>query len=182
MDGPIHISHAKEDQVPGTVYLIAEEGDETYYGQALFPIPTADPNDPLNLPRWRKYCCLISVVLFTLVGNASILMPAPFIIPWTEEYGVTAQEASTVETYPVLMYALINLIWVPFALKFGRRPVWLLAVIIFIILYNTPLHIRSNGQPSSFLRRAGLLPPFGVQYHGVRGSGYLRNRRSHGCR
>jgi len=136
MDIPIHISHAKEDQVPGTVYLTAEEGDETHYGQALFPIPTADPNDPLNLPKWRKYCCLISVVLFTLVGNASILMPAPFIIPWTIEYGVTAQEASTVETYPVLMYALINLIWVPFALKFGRRPVWLLSVIIFIILYT----------------------------------------------
>src|SRR5271170_2778883 len=99
MDIPIHVSHAKEDQVPGTVYLTAEEGDETHYGQALFPIPTADPNDPLNLPKWRKYCCLISVVLFTLVGNASILMPAPFIIPWTVEYGVTAQEASTVESY-----------------------------------------------------------------------------------
>jgi MFS family permease len=133
MDIPIHISHAKEDVVPGTVYLNPEEGDETHYGQALFPIPTVDPNDPLNLPKWRKHVCLISVVLFTLVGNASILMPAPFIIPWTEEYGVTPQTASTVESYPVLMYALINLIWVPFALKFGRRPCWLLSVLIFTI-------------------------------------------------
>lgn len=135
MDIPIHVSHAKEDQVPGTVYLTAEAGDETHYGQALFPIPTADPNDPLNLPKWRKYCCLISVVLFTLIGNASILMPAPFIVPWVQEYGVTPQVASTVESYPVLMYALINLIWVPLALKFGRRPTWLVSVIIFIILY-----------------------------------------------
>jgi hypothetical protein len=131
MDIPIHISHAKEDQVPGTVYLTGEEGDATHCGQALFPIPT---NDPLNLPTWRKYCCLMSVVLFTLVGNASILLPAPFIIPWTTEYNVTAQEASTFESYPVLRYTLINLIWVRFALKFGRRPVWLLSVIIFIIL------------------------------------------------
>jgi hypothetical protein len=77
MDIPIHISHAKEDQVPGTVYLTGEEGDATHCGQALFPIPT---NDPLNLPTWRKYCCLMSVVLFTLVGNASILLPAPFIL------------------------------------------------------------------------------------------------------
>jgi hypothetical protein len=98
-------------------------------------IPTADPNDPLNLPKWRKFACLISVVLFTLMGNASILMPAPFIIPWTVEYGVTPQVASTIESYPVLMYAIINLIWVPFALKFGRRPTWLLAVLIFTILY-----------------------------------------------
>jgi len=129
----LHISHAHEDPVPGTVYLNAEEGDETYYGQALFPIPTADPNDPLNLPRWRKYLALISVVLFTLVGNASILMPAPYIGTWSVEYGVTPQKASTVESYPVLMYALINLIWVPFALKFGRRPTWLASIIIFTV-------------------------------------------------
>jgi len=138
---PVHTSHAREDLVPGTVYLNAEEGDETHFGQALFPIPTANPNDPINLPKWRKYLCLISVVLFTLVGNASILMPAPFIIPWTTEYGVSAQEASTVESYPVLMYALINLIWVPFALKFGRRPVWLLSVIIFSVLYVLALEV-----------------------------------------
>jgi MFS family permease len=141
MDLPIHVSHAHEDEVPGTVYLNAEEGDETYYGQALFPIPTADPNDPLNMPKWRKHVCLLSVVLFTLVGNASILMPAPYIGPWSAQYGVTPQVASTVESYPILMYALINLIWVPIALKFGRRLPWLLSVIIFIILYP---HVLQN--------------------------------------
>jgi MFS family permease len=76
---------------------------------------------------------LISVVLFTLVGNASILMPAPYIGPWSVQYDVTPQTASTVESYPALIYALINLIWVPFALKFGRRPTWLTSIVIFTI-------------------------------------------------
>ena len=34
------VSHAKEDVVPGTVFLRPEEGDNTAFGQALFPVPT----------------------------------------------------------------------------------------------------------------------------------------------
>jgi hypothetical protein len=39
-------SHAKEGDIPGTVNLAAAEGDDTGYGQALFPVPANDPNDP----------------------------------------------------------------------------------------------------------------------------------------
>jgi len=39
-------SHAKEGDIPGTVNLAAAEGDDTAYGQALFPVPAEDPNDP----------------------------------------------------------------------------------------------------------------------------------------
>jgi len=39
-------SHAHEGEVPGTVDLRAVEGDDTAYGQALFPVPAEDPNDP----------------------------------------------------------------------------------------------------------------------------------------
>jgi hypothetical protein len=41
-------SHAHEE-IPGTVDLRAKEGEETHYGQALFPVPSADPNDPLQV-------------------------------------------------------------------------------------------------------------------------------------
>ncbi|KAK1818019.1 Allantoinase [Friedmanniomyces endolithicus] len=39
-------SHAHEGDIPGTVDLRAAEGDDTAYGQALFPVPAEDPNDP----------------------------------------------------------------------------------------------------------------------------------------
>lgn len=39
-------SHAHEEAIPGTVNLRAIEGDDTAYGQALFPVPAEDPNDP----------------------------------------------------------------------------------------------------------------------------------------
>lgn len=44
-----HRSHAREGDIPGTVDLNAAEGDETGYGQALFPVPAEDPNDPLQV-------------------------------------------------------------------------------------------------------------------------------------
>ncbi|KAI9706883.1 MAG: hypothetical protein M1820_004662 [Bogoriella megaspora] len=40
-------SHAHEE-IPGTVNLRVVEGDDTAYGQALFPVPADDPNDPLQ--------------------------------------------------------------------------------------------------------------------------------------
>jgi len=64
-------SHAHEEDVPGTVNLKAigklrfhllchsflldtnfiKEGDDTFMGQALFPVPSQDPNDPLQVPE-----------------------------------------------------------------------------------------------------------------------------------
>ena len=41
--------HAHEEGIPGTVNLRAKEGEETHYGQALYPVPALDPNDPLQV-------------------------------------------------------------------------------------------------------------------------------------
>jgi hypothetical protein len=43
------LSHAHEGEIPGTVDLSAVEGDDTAYGQALYPVPAEDPNDPLQV-------------------------------------------------------------------------------------------------------------------------------------
>jgi hypothetical protein len=129
------VSHAHEDAVPGTVYLRPEDGDKTAFGQALYPVPTLDPNDPLLWPKWRKYIYLFCVIFFTLMGNSSCLSPSVFFVPWATEFGVPVTRASDVQNYAILMYGLINLIWVPLALKFGRRPTWLFALTIWFILY-----------------------------------------------
>ena len=44
----VRCSNAHEE-VPGTVNVQALEGDDTAYGQALFPVPADDPNDPLQV-------------------------------------------------------------------------------------------------------------------------------------
>jgi hypothetical protein len=49
-------SHAHEGDVPGTVDLSAIEGDDTAYGQALYPVPAEDPNDPLQVLMIPSIC------------------------------------------------------------------------------------------------------------------------------
>ncbi|KAK6424679.1 hypothetical protein LTR95_016357 [Oleoguttula sp. CCFEE 5521] len=44
-------SHAKACAIPGTVDLSVADGDDTAFGQALFPVPAEDPNDPYEYAR-----------------------------------------------------------------------------------------------------------------------------------
>jgi hypothetical protein len=132
-------SHAHEDDVPGTVYLRPADGDKTAYGQSLFPVPTLDPNDPVSWPKWRKYVYFFCICFFSLMGNASTLTPSVFFVPWAHEFHVPPWQTSDLQNYAILMYGMINLVWVPFVLKFGRRPAWLLAFTIWTVLYDPHL-------------------------------------------
>lgn len=138
------VSHAHEDPVPGTVYLRPEEGDKTAFGQALFPVPTLDPNDPVRWPLWRKYIYLFCVIFFTLLGNSSCLTPSVFFVPWSIEFNVPVTQVTDVQNYAILTYGLVNLLWVPLALKFGRRPTWLAALTIWWVLYVPRDDVQSN--------------------------------------
>jgi hypothetical protein len=40
----------------------------------LVPQPSADPNDPLNWPRWRKEACYFTLIMGSILGP-SVLSP-----------------------------------------------------------------------------------------------------------
>ncbi|KAK3113851.1 hypothetical protein LTR53_008426 [Teratosphaeriaceae sp. CCFEE 6253] len=71
---PPHLvhSHAHEGDIPGTVDLRAAEGDDTAYGQALFPVPAEDPNDPLQWPGWKKHMILVICSLYSFLSNSAL--------------------------------------------------------------------------------------------------------------
>jgi hypothetical protein len=117
-------SHAHEEGFPGTVNLRAVEGDDTYLGQALFPVPSsADPNDPLNWPRYkkglfiaplmcRKFAILTICAFYSFLGNASLLGPAVYILPLAFEFGIDPGTSSGLISYSNLAYGFGSLIWV----------------------------------------------------------------------
>ncbi|KAI1259522.1 putative MFS transporter [Xylariaceae sp. FL1019] len=125
-------SHAHEEDVAGTVNVQAIEGDDTAYGQALFPVPAEDPNDPLQWPRFKKLMILIIICIYSFLGNSALFGVGPYIILWSEIFGVSQTEASTLITYPNLAYGLVSWLLVPLYLKFGRRPVMLGSMLAFI--------------------------------------------------
>lgn len=145
-------SHAHEGDIPGTVDLSAAEGDDTAYGQALYPVPAEDPNDPLQvrglhlwLPaltrlgttdtcfsqwsKWKKNTILAIVAFYSFLGNSSLTGPSVYIGLYAEEFGISEAAASGLISYPNLAFGFGSLILVPLYLKIGRRPVTLLSMV-----------------------------------------------------
>ncbi|KAI3316478.1 putative MFS transporter [Xylariaceae sp. AK1471] len=125
-------SHAREGDIPGTVNVQAVDGDDTAYGQALFPVPAEDPNDPLQWSSFKKTMILVIICVYSFLGNSALLGVGPYITLWSEIFNVSQAEASTLISYPNLAYGLGSWILVPLYLKFGRRPVMLGSMVAFI--------------------------------------------------
>ncbi|GJJ08950.1 hypothetical protein Clacol_003170 [Clathrus columnatus] len=125
-------SHAHEEDLPGTVNLNGIEGDDTMYGQALFPVPSEDPNDPLQWPKSKKIMILIICSVYSFLGNAATVGPSVYITLWADQFGVSPAEASGLISYPNLAFGFSSLILVPLYLKYGRRPVMLGSMALFL--------------------------------------------------
>ncbi|CAK7209739.1 hypothetical protein SBRCBS47491_000543 [Sporothrix bragantina] len=124
-------SHAKEGAVPGTVDLRAAEGDDTAYGQALFPVPAEDPNDPLQWSGFKKTMILVVCALYSFLSNSALLGPSVYIGIFAEEFGIEANQAANLISYANLAFGFGSLILVPLYHKIGRRPVMLGSLVIY---------------------------------------------------
>ncbi|KAF4598858.1 hypothetical protein EYR38_007269 [Pleurotus pulmonarius] len=99
-------------------------------GLPLIPQPTDSPLDPLNYPNWLKYLILgqISILAFLVTLNVAMINPA--IVPLSDEFGITPVAATYQTTVAIGSAAFGPLLFTPFANVYGRRPAYLLAVLI----------------------------------------------------
>ncbi|OJJ94988.1 hypothetical protein ASPACDRAFT_1860646 [Aspergillus aculeatus ATCC 16872] len=117
----------KPDAVTGTVKLT--EGSIVY-----IPTPTADPQDPLNMPKWQKMVILVVISIFSTLGLALVsgfggLLG--FYIPEYSAVGKGYDDITHLMTYPTL--GIGNLIGMPLAIGVGRRIVLLGSTVILVI-------------------------------------------------
>ncbi|KAH8685362.1 major facilitator superfamily domain-containing protein [Tricladium varicosporioides] len=114
--------------VEGNAFLISPDGTVR-----KLPVPSSDPNDPLNFSRWRKFgivvaCCWFSTMSLTLVGGLGSILGVFFGMYAPQ--GKTTNQIVWLSTMPSLFVGVGNYIILPFALLFGRRPAFLLAIIV----------------------------------------------------
>ncbi|KAK4183850.1 major facilitator superfamily domain-containing protein [Podospora australis] len=124
-------SHAKEGDIPGTVDLTVREGDDSAYGQALYPVPAEDPNDPLQWSTTRKVLILVVCSIYSFLSNSALLGPSVYIGIYAQEFNVSFTEASNLISYANLAFGFGSLVLVPSYHKFGRRPVMLGSLILY---------------------------------------------------
>ncbi|KAL4938760.1 hypothetical protein BDV06DRAFT_214846 [Aspergillus oleicola] len=113
---------------PGTVRI--EEKGESSGEIILQPQPTSDPNDPLNWPLWRKYVNLGLVCFWVAMVAEFINAPTPTWSPMQDELGYTDEILNDSYAAGCAALGVGSLVLIPFVLKFGRRPIYLLCTIV----------------------------------------------------
>ncbi|KDQ58236.1 hypothetical protein JAAARDRAFT_206902 [Jaapia argillacea MUCL 33604] len=132
-----HLQH-----VPGTALLEelkskgavhapgAKRGTGRHSHIVLVPQPSDDPRDPLNWPRLKKELLFWSICFIAgLVGAVGPLL-APGYAVIAGEWGVTANAVAASNGDLVVALGCIMMLQAPFAVKYGRRPVFLISSLI----------------------------------------------------
>ncbi|UPK94495.1 hypothetical protein LCI18_005430 [Fusarium solani-melongenae] len=115
---------------PGTVRLEDPDAAASREGIILQPRPTEDPNDPLNWPNWRKYVNFGLVSFYVLMVSEFINSAGPTWGPMQKELGFSDEALTASYAIGCAFLAVGAVLLVPFALKFGRRPLYLFSSLV----------------------------------------------------
>ncbi|KAK5719971.1 hypothetical protein LTR15_007244 [Elasticomyces elasticus] len=99
---------------------------------ARYPIPSNDPNDPLNWSTTAKITTYATICLFSFIANVNGSNFTVAIQALTRQFHIDANRATWLTGFNVLMFGLGNVIWVPLMRVAGKRPVYLLALVVFV--------------------------------------------------
>lgn len=112
---------------PGTVRL--EDLHQPGTALILQPQPSRDPNDPLNWPTWRKHLNYSLVSLYVIVVFAMLNIATVSWGPMIEELGFSFDIINDSYAAGCGGLCIGGIFLIPFVLKYGRRPVYILSML-----------------------------------------------------
>ncbi|KAJ9320373.1 hypothetical protein DTO027B5_558 [Paecilomyces variotii] len=124
--------------VPGTVYLVDKPGSLANAAHArnedvlLIPQPTNSAADPLNWPKYKKYWSLFLISTYACVQSFG---ENNWGAAWTtisEEAHVTLENMNGGSALNYLLLGFFNIIWIPTAMKLGRKIVYILSLCLTV--------------------------------------------------
>ncbi|KAI1498593.1 MFS transporter [Biscogniauxia marginata] len=104
----------------------------------LVPEPSNDPNDPLNWSTAQKYYIFILTCAGVFFEHCAAVGPSVALELVTIDYfgdapgsiAANISKTSYLQTGSSLLLGLANIIWVPLAIKYGRRPVYIASYVL----------------------------------------------------
>ncbi|KAH7166076.1 major facilitator superfamily domain-containing protein [Dactylonectria macrodidyma] len=117
----------------------------------LVPQPSlSDPNDPLRWSPAKKWGTFLNGVAYAFMGSVTGPIMAAMMLPLAESFGETLQRLTYANGATLICQGVGNIFWMPLALKFGRRPVYMLSNILMGIACVW-LGLASNASYTPFL-------------------------------
>ncbi|KAL2017411.1 hypothetical protein VTK56DRAFT_2213 [Thermocarpiscus australiensis] len=136
----------KMEVVPGTAFMSDQDdlppeyadvprerlkhGTGRYKDVILVPQPSDSPNDPLNWPQWKKELILFICGLSAAVVGAYGPMLSPGFVEIASNLDITVEVLAQSTAWLILTIGLGLFVTNPLAKIFGRRPVYLAAIVI----------------------------------------------------
>ncbi|KAI1073473.1 putative MFS transporter [Whalleya microplaca] len=125
----------KQDVIPGTeiIFTGREHGEDFAAELVLIPRPTSNTEDPLNWsPTW-KGIVIFNQFVFVFVSIMTPLSISPMTQIFQKEFDKTLPEVNMLFGAAAITLGFANLLVVPAANAFGRRPVILVCSVICIL-------------------------------------------------
>ena len=96
----------------------------------LHPVPTDDPNDPLNWSPRRKainfgLVCFYALVVYSIIDIATVVYGQVH-----DELGFSYEELNRSFAVSDAGIAIGGVLFLPLAFKYGRRPVYLFSIVV----------------------------------------------------
>ncbi|KAH7152662.1 major facilitator superfamily domain-containing protein [Dactylonectria macrodidyma] len=96
----------------------------------LAPQPSSDPNQPLNWSPWRKTLHMTLLSLYAMMVFAILCVSVPLWQDFNEELGISYDMLNNGYATNMATLAVGCIIFIPIALRIGRRPVYILTALI----------------------------------------------------
>lgn len=138
------------EEVPGTILLIPKSSQQQPLGFPevvdaepekkrtadgafiLDPQPDENPNDPLNWAQWRRDAALLCLGWHCLVGGGQTPILAAGFPDVAKDYGVSTADVALTTGLYMLGMGIGCMIASPTAIIYGKRPVYLAGVVLFL--------------------------------------------------
>ncbi|KAL7006100.1 hypothetical protein EMMF5_004438 [Cystobasidiomycetes sp. EMM_F5] len=111
----------------------------------LNPMPSDDPQDPLNWRPWRKNVLLVLVSIHALMGPFAAAATIPAYTTFAADFGISVTQASYTTSVQILFLGVFPLLWSPVSSRIGRRPVYLASTLISAALALACAYCTSYG-------------------------------------
>ncbi|CAG8385131.1 unnamed protein product [Penicillium salamii] len=132
------------DQPPGTFKLIRvnETGERGHHVVALDPIPSSDPNEPLNWSTLRKSVNFTIVLAMTIIIFTALSTQAIFWQQMIPDMGASYTQLNQAMSINFVGLATGCIFFIPFAKKYGRRPIYIIsaALMLATTFWMTRMH------------------------------------------